>query len=112
LLGYSTEERWTGKYWTDGKKIYSKTFSVTASGDYTLNNVDTVINFEATALNNNSYWRPCDGFLTTLGSNQINGTTIDVNYAANKFHIGYLGEGMGYTFTKANVTVYYTKTTD
>lgn len=32
---YSTDEKWTGDYWIDGKKIYSKTFIFTLTSNQT-----------------------------------------------------------------------------
>ena len=41
---YSTEEQWTGEYWIDGKKIYTKTFIGSFRwGDNLLTNVSTLI---------------------------------------------------------------------
>lgn len=55
---YSTEEQWTGEYWLDGKKIYTKTIQSTinlfASGNvrHNITNIGTYRTFDM----NNSFW--------------------------------------------------------
>lgn len=53
---YSTEEQWTGKYWLDGKKIYTITFAVPkfnntkTNVDFGVKNIAQLINIEGAFL--------------------------------------------------------------
>ena len=111
---YSTSEVKTNKKWIDGKPIYRKTFEYTSAGSKSLSDlsIDTPIRFEGLVLNNDTNWRPLDGYLSTLTSNQLNGACVDYNKSSGNLSVGSGGTGMGYSFTKAYVTIYYTKTTD
>lgn len=73
---YSTREQFTGEYWIDGKKIYSKTYSVTVtSSTGTTKTYDITHNIANIStiwvdLNNSFLKRP-------------NGDTIPLNYYDN-----------------------------
>ena len=62
-LQMSTDEHWTGKYWSDGKKIYEKIItwiglSVGVSTiNHSINNLNEFIDYEVTCFNGEDFYR-------------------------------------------------------
>lgn len=100
---YSTEEHPTGKKWIDGKPTYEKTFYGTSLPSNQIighiDNVDNVIKREGFVKNAN------DGnFLPMNYAGSIN------NYVASNGDVKLYSNN--YSFSKYNVSLEYTKTTD
>lgn len=103
MLGYSTEERWTGKYWTDGKKIYSRVhvfnslqFFEQSSGSITIpgvltNNEETIISGFLHGFRNSDGTIP---FCTALMGHSGNNTNLQ---AINLFNIYLKSVSLEYT---------------
>ena len=108
---YSTEEKFTGKYWIDGKKIYRKSFSGKAvtDADMTISMIDanidmiTSINGYAHSFYGNAWPIPCyrnDGYKNEFIHNR-NGQIITINFST------YYDSNCKYT-----LTIEYTKIND
>lgn len=118
---YSTDEQFTGEYWLDGKKIYTKTVKYNANGS---TNINTNVDLGISSSNVNEIWidfqnsfvyfesDKCSGPLFTVSKSgwygiyayllNLNAGNINLNIQAN-------------SNTKVNrvyITVKYTKTTD
>lgn len=90
---YSSEEQFTGKYWLDGKKIYIRTLEINdQSQKHGLNNVSTIVGFEAFKYSSSTYGRIDVSKDITIQSESI-----------------YLTCSADYTIY---LTIRYTKTTD
>jgi len=72
-LKITTDEQWTGRYWNDGKKIYTRMISNTKSFmyhsfvelfSYSDYNIDTLISVQETPFSNNidSYFFKCNAY--------------------------------------------------
>ena len=98
-LSYSTEEQFTGKYWIDGKPIYSRSFSVAGIGTETWTNV-----INASWINNISRILDC-----VVSSDSIS------NYGGHpktRIDNGYFQTWEVAGYTAGVMTLEYTKTTD
>jgi microcystin-dependent protein len=109
---YSTTEHWTGKYWKDGKKIYSKTIdcgallnATTKTITHSISNLGRFTKVEAisTTANNNTLMLPyvSPSSLTAQVGFTVDATNIEIR-SASDYSL--------YEFT--DVTLEYTKTTD
>ena len=62
-LQMSTDEHWTGKYWSDGKKIYEKIITWTGLSvgvstiNHSINNLNEFIDYEVTCFNGEDFYR-------------------------------------------------------
>lgn len=99
-VNYSYTEQDTGLTWVDGKHIYQKTIEYTNSSvDLTSLNIDNVVDIGGV-----SYL--IDGtvfLLNTYASSQHN-TNIDISNNTLRLSMS------GWTFAKAYITIWYTKT--
>lgn len=99
---YSTTEHWTGKRWIDGKKIYSKTFTVGSGGIVSgtpITGFSDIIDVRVIVLNTAGNYHPCN------------------SYGGGQSYYSYFNPTTGLPVVTANtvsghVTVEYTKTTD
>lgn len=107
---YSTTEHWTGKYWKDGKKIYSKTIdcgalpnATTKTIAHSISNLGRFTKVEAisTMANNNTLMLPyvSPSSLTAQVGFVVDATNIEIRSASDY---------STYEFT--DVTLEYTKT--
>lgn len=111
---FSTDEQWTGEYWLDGKKIYTKTFYTSTSGNaevkinHGISNIGTFRSFDL----GNSFWfnkssnqaYPLNTYVNASSwstSYTITNTQLQMNYGANFV-----------TDWGLYITIRYTKTTD
>lgn len=104
---YSTEEREVG-VWTDNKPLYQKTYAnVNLS-----NNQDVVIDANVSTMQLKSYVIDFSG--TTNTSTQQIGDTSDTLYIDSRGLIYWINRPSGWwsALSNANITVWYTKTTD
>lgn len=110
---YSTTEHWTGKYWIDGKKIYSRTFVYTGllaqrekNFDISAWNIDTPIAVVNQSAKYQSQTEPRQ-VLPAYGSNgEFSGFSFistTLRFRATRF---------SYSWYDCIVTLEYTKTTD
>lgn len=126
-LKYSTDEQWTGKYWTDGKKIYNKYVEATitsysdSSNRRQFNFTQTIsdINWLTNSFGNVSF----DGATTNFGLFPYNSTNsnmnpsessgISFNQSTNTVTC-YLNTliSYGHTSITFRIVYEYTKTTD
>ena len=101
-LKYSTDEIWTGKYWTDGKKIYSRVLQgnvIPVNGTTAIENVSRIIKQEGYLKEGNIWY--------VGGRGQFNLTLNEQTHNA-LYYFSY-GAGTSYDWY---FTVEYTKTTD
>ena len=110
---YSTEETFTGKYWTDGKKIYNKVMylgslpnSEEKIYNWAIENIKEVVDFKIFAISNNQM----------LNLPYINN---NINYIEYWITVEYLNTsqvklivGTDRSNFNLRVDLYYTKTTD
>ena len=103
-LSYSTEEVFTGKYWIDGKKIYSKTFNdiTLANSAVLIENVSFIVNQYGMLTYSSTLQFPIPKDAGTVGN-----CTIRRNPTTNQAYVD-----TSYANYKATITVEYTKTTD
>ena len=94
-IGYSTEEQWTGRYWKDGKKIYSKIWTLPQISGASQGNVDTNVNYIDTIIKTELVTSSNTRFNYSLSA-RINGTTLQA-YAYNG---AYAGDSMLLEYTK------------
>lgn len=100
-VNYSTAEQDTGLKWIDSKPIYQKTIAYTTSVSLANLNIDEIVDIKGV-----SYLTDGTVFLlNTYGSNQYN-TNMDITNDTLTITTN------GWAFSKANVTILYTKTTD
>lgn len=106
-LKYSTSEVWTGKYGTDGKKIYSRVIVLPSPTymDTTQNSLDVVINIDAKELYNcyvQGYrFDDSDNPVVNYGGFYYNHNNGKIVYQFN-----------GWAFYATKIVLEYTKTTD
>ena len=108
---YSTEEYFTGKYWIDGKKIYTKTFLNIAvqNGQVTQLNISSIQNGETLVSMDGCYPNSYD---VELPLNWFSNTTSYTStYPQFKNKVIYMVV-LGYDITNGRITLEYTKTTD
>ena len=104
---YSTEEKQVG-VWTDGKPLYQKTYAnVNLS-----NNQDVVIDANVSTMQLKSYVIDFSG--TTNTSTKQIGDTSDTLYIDSRGLVYWINRPSGWwsALNNANITVWYTKTTD
>jgi hypothetical protein len=101
-VDYSTTEQDTGLKWIDGKIVYQKTIVYTnISVDLTNLNIDEIVDIKGV-----SYLTDGTVFLlNTYGGAQYN---MNMDITNDNLTI----TTSGWAFSKANVTIFYTKTTD
>ncbi len=106
---YSLDEKWTGGYWIDNKKIYKKTinFGALPNNDvkgvnHDISNLDQVIKLEAIARSTSPDNQAPLPYSST--SNLGFGITLSVSSSIISIRTGY--DRSGYS---AYVTIYYTK---
>ena len=112
---YSTSEKWTGKYWIDGKKIYSKSVTYNFPNSYSsqtlsipiiLTNIDSTINIYGTYKSGSGiYSVPLatgSGDVGIISFGKIDSTSIQVR----------IGGTQSFSNSIFYVTIEYTKTTD
>ena len=101
-LKYSTDEIWTGKYWTDGKKIYSRVLQdnvIPINDTVAFSNVDKIIN-QYGSIKDNGIWLMIDrGEFNLTLNEQTHNVLYYFRYTAGASYDWYF-------------TVEYTKTTD
>lgn len=111
-LKYSTEEQFTGRYWLDGKKIYSQTSTWNdlskgfSSWAHNISNVDSIVDYNAKALYSGDgtlYKFPCVYY-----DGGTSGNYYDVYFTVDKSKVRKFCnvDWKGYTFY---LTIYYTK---
>ena len=114
VYDYSTDEIDTGKKWIDGKHIYSKTIIVNRTSGSSLSyhitfdstgNVNTIINVIGIAKKGNMAWP----FYRVNDNDQYR--YYIYNYSKGEIEVSTGSNYPGDTHT-ANITMYYTKTTD
>ena len=103
-LSFSTDEVWTGKYWIDGKKIYSRTLTGVTYGDVDVTswNIDSPIRIYGYGIysGDNTYQTlPAFGTGGEVHSRLLSKTTLTYK---NSFSYGW----------SDYVVCEYTKTTD
>lgn len=109
---YSLDEKWTGGYWVDGKKIYKKTIYLGALPNNTTKTVSLGVDNVSYAIKiEGSAYRASDGAFFTIpnASALAVANSIDVAYLNNTKEVQ-IRTGMDRTGCIAYVTVYYTKT--
>lgn len=109
-VSYSTAEREVGT-WTDGSKLYSRTFSKTldsaTSATFSIAEIDTGITIRAaeSTIEEDGYCHP-GIYMDGSGSTVIMITTLENNHAIKARINGSITWSVGTVFT---VTIYYTK---
>lgn len=109
---YSTDETFTGKYWIDGKKIYTKTITVsrTSGTFYSItfdsnSNIDTIVDITGICRNGSLGW----GFYRVNDDDQY-------RYYIGNYSKGNISISVGNNFPSpthtAHITMLYTKITD
>lgn len=115
---YSTSEQWTGEYWIDGKKIYTKTLrgSIKAFATGNINHGVTDIGSYRTFDFNNSFWMPNgnSNLFYHLGRWESSTAFLCPGSISNT---GYMNLAVGSSWASDNtnscyITIRYTKTTD
>ena len=107
---YSTEEKATGEVWIDGKLIYQKTIKITSLASnyeysHGISNLGEVIDMSGSAYFTKQGWQPLQRIVIdavagySLGLGDVTGSTFLMQVGSS-----YSG------FTKAYVTIKYTKT--
>lgn len=107
---YSTEEKATGEVWIDGKLIYQKTIKITSLASnrvysHGISNLGEVIDMSGSAYFTKQGWQPLQRIVIdavagySLGIGDVTGSTFLMQVGSS-----YNG------FTKAYVTIKYTKT--
>lgn len=108
---YSTEEQFTGEYWIDGKKIYTKTIQSTinlfASGNvaHGISNIGTYRTYDM----NNSFWA-INGVCYCLG--RYEGSTAFIgpgNITSTHMNLSVGSSWYSNTTSPVYVTIRYTK---
>ena len=109
-MSYSTDEQFTGKYWINGKKIYTKTLdcgSLPNSSqkyiDIGIVNLDTIIKHEG--ISYNAHYALSIPYVS--GSSSYN---VEVFY--NDGYLRIITSINRSDFTNTYITIEYTKTTD
>jgi hypothetical protein len=117
-MSYSTEEQFTGKYWLDGKKIYSKTIiynhTANSSSNFNVplgianNDLITKINYYTSLFSNSNYQFFDKGFWDIINNKDwvLSGFREGIRYT---FRIG--SNINGYNFS-LYINIEYTKATD
>lgn len=103
-LKYSTDEVFTGKYWTDGKKIYSRVLQgnvIPINNTVAFSNVNKITD-QYGMINNNGIWLMLD-----RGSGGFNLTVKESTHEVLYYFDYTAGSSYDWYFT-----VEYTKTTD
>lgn len=113
---YSTTEQFTGKYWIDGKKIYTKVISCGALPDSTeklishnISNIDKMI-----YINGVSIWDKGSGTFSSMPINYINPTAIEnsVGLYVNETDVSLRTTSNLSIYSETYIIVMYTKTTN
>lgn len=101
-INYSTTEQATGLTWIDGKPIYQKTVVYTNTSVSLLDlNIDDIVDIRGV-----SYLTDGTVFLLNTYAGDRYNTNIDITNDVLTITMN------GWTFAKAHITIYYTKTTD
>lgn len=107
---YSTEETFTGKYWTDGKKIYRKVITgiiSTGTKNHNISNFGEITNFYGHIIKSNGKQEFIPRMV--LSNPELYGIAIG-DFSTTGFYIEF---GSNYTNVQKGVlTLEYTKTTD
>ena len=115
---YSTEETFTGKYWTDGKKIYRKVINLGGFDDTLTTNMFTLNgNYESVIPNTMFYLsNPSNGGVVTIPANLGNDINITASATSNKQGVIEITATRGktgiWTDWVLNCVLEYTKITD
>ena len=118
---YSTEEQVVGK-WIDGKPIYeisyynktpvvSSTYNDFVSTGVTLNNIDNIININATVIRDYTEGKLCYPIVYESNDYKLIVRPRDINYSGN-YNIEYCAYFGSNSIKNLIITVQYTKTTD
>lgn len=99
---YSTSEQWTGKYWIDGKKIYTISFTIEVAANST----------NTKALNNLNYhmvWIDNQNSFNTYGGNNTSAPISWINNNFSDYGITYINGNrvMNIKNNSASSRVYY-----
>ena len=107
---YSTEEKWTGGYWVDGRKIYKKTINFgslpnnnTKRVDLSISNLKKIVKIDQHVTNGS------DDSALVLMSSTVANTGFNLYILNQQICIGTNADRSSIS---AYFTVYYTKTTD
>lgn len=108
---FSTDEQWTGEYWLDGKKIYTKTIEDTQANFINgVNHGISNIGSYRTVDFNNSFWKVSDSMIYQLGNYESSVAFITPKYISNT--IIKIAVGSSWNGGSLAITIRYTKTTD
>lgn len=113
LFKYSTEEKFTGEYWIDSKKIYTKTLYAKLDDfvngvAHGVSNIGSYRTFDIS----NSFWIVSSNQIYALGNYESSSAFISPKYIDNSL----VKIGTGQSWISGNqyvyITIRYTKTTD
>lgn len=110
---HSREEQWTGEYWIDGKKIYTKTIqsglkSYKNGVPHDVSNMGSYRTFDF----NNSFWEIGNGEIYPIGTYEANTAYISPKKVTPTSVFLNIGSSWESTSTSVYITIRYTKTTD
>lgn len=112
---YSTEEQWTGEYWLDGKKIYSKVIQSTgvlsSAGvvniKHDIINLSEFIDYKVFIQGDNTFYK----LPVVYYSNATSGTFYDMFARINETSLQIINNSVGWNKYAVTAVIYYTKNT-
>ena len=99
---YSTTEQFTGKYWIDGKPIYSRTFYITTKGSW----VDTGVSGISRIISKSANFKLTNMLISEYNVSQNDYATAGAYMANANLMVGVFMSG---ALVDAYITIEYTK---